>query len=102
MLNLRNYKIGTRLLMTTIGALVLMIAFVAIALFSLNSIGDKVDHIANNNIVKTELATGMRMRNLLISRHVRTALIYEETEKQLGEKKKLMPTYRFIWKRRTP
>ena len=89
MLNLRNYKIGTRLLMTTIGALVLMIAFVAIALFSLNSIGDKVDHIANNNIVKTELATGMRMRNLLISRHVRTALIYEETEKQLGEKKKV-------------
>jgi hypothetical protein len=45
MLNLRNYKIGTRLIMTTFGALALMIAFVAIALFSLNSIGEKVDHI---------------------------------------------------------
>ena len=62
MLNLRNYKIGTRLIMTTFGALALMIAFVAIALFSLNSIGEKVDHITDNNIKKTELAVGMRMR----------------------------------------
>jgi len=89
MLNLRNYKIGTRLIMTTVGALALMIAFVAIAWLSLNSISDKVDHIANNNIKKTELAVDMRTRNLLISRHVRTALIYEETEKQLGEGKKV-------------
>lgn len=89
MLNLRNYKIGTRLIMTTIGALALMIAFVVIGLLSLGKIGDKVDRIANNNIVKTDLATEMRMRNLLIGRHVRTALIYEETEKQSGEKKKV-------------
>jgi methyl-accepting chemotaxis protein len=89
MLNFRNYKIGTRLLMTTIGALVLMIIFVAIGLFSLKSISDKVDHIANNNMKKTELAVGMRMHNLLIGSYVRTALIVEETEKQLEEKKKL-------------
>jgi hypothetical protein len=68
------------LIMTTISALALMIVFVAIALFSLNSISNKVDHITDNNIKKTELAVDMRMRNLLISRHVRTALIYEETE----------------------
>jgi len=89
MLNLRNYKIGSRLIMTTVGALCLMVAFVAIGLFSLNSIGDKVDNIVNNNVKKTELAVQMRMRNLLIGRHVRTALIYEETEKQLGEQKKV-------------
>jgi methyl-accepting chemotaxis protein len=89
MLNLRNYKIGTRLIMTTVGALALMIVFVAIALFSLNSVGEKVDHITDNNIKKTEQAVDMRVRNLLISRHVRTALIYEETEKQLGEQKKV-------------
>lgn len=89
MLNLRNYKIGTRLIMTTVGALALMIAFVAIAWLSLNSISDKVDHIANNNIKKTELAVNMRMRNLSIGEHVRTAMIHEETEKQLGEEKKV-------------
>ena len=89
MLNLRNYKIGTRLIMTTLGALALMIVFVAISLFSLNSIGDKVDHIANNNIKKTELVVNMHTRNLLIGRHVRTAMIYEEIEKQAGEEKKV-------------
>jgi len=89
MFNLRRYKIGTRLIMTTVGALALMVIFVAMALISLNSIGDKVDHIAGNNIKKTELATNMQLRNLLIGRHVRTALIYEETEKQLGEQKKV-------------
>jgi methyl-accepting chemotaxis protein len=89
MLNLRSLTIGTRLIMTTVGALVLMIAFVAISLLSLNSISDKVDHIANNNIKKTELVVNMRTRNLLIGRHVRTALIYGETEKQMGEQKKV-------------
>jgi methyl-accepting chemotaxis protein len=89
MFNLRNRKIGTRLIMTTVGALALMIIFVAIALFSLNSISDKVDHIANNNIKKTDLAVNMRTRNLLIGRHVRTALIYQESEKQQGEQNKV-------------
>jgi methyl-accepting chemotaxis protein len=89
MLNLRNYKIGARLIMTTIGALVLMIVFVVISLISLNSIGEKVDHIANNNIKKSEWAVEMRTRNLLIGRRVRSALIYEEVEKQMGEQKKV-------------
>ncbi|PKO38101.1 MAG: diguanylate cyclase [Betaproteobacteria bacterium HGW-Betaproteobacteria-6] len=89
MLNLRHFKIGTRLIMTTVGALAMMIAIVAIALFSLNTIGGKVDHIANGNIKKTELVFDMETRNLLIGRHVRTALIHEETEKQQAEQKKV-------------
>ena len=89
MFNLRNYKIGARLIMTTMGALALMVAFVGVALFNLSNISDKVDLLANSNIKKTEFAVEMRMRNLLIGRHVRTALIYEETEKQLGENKKV-------------
>jgi len=89
MFNLRNYNIGTRLIVTTIGALCLMLVFVGIALYSLNTIGGQVDHIINNNVKKTELAVDMRMRNLLIGRHVRTALILEESEKQMGEKKKV-------------
>jgi methyl-accepting chemotaxis protein len=89
MLNLRNYKIGTRLIMTTVGALALMIAFVAIALFSLNSVGEKVDHIANNNMKEMGLAVDMRMRNLLIGRRIRSAIIYDEIEKQQEEQKKV-------------
>ena len=85
MLNLRNYKIGARLLMTTVGALALMIAFVVIGLLSLNLIGDKVDYIVNNNIKKTEQAVAMRMHNLLIATDIRSALIYEEIDKQMGE-----------------
>ena len=89
MLSLRSYKIGTRLILTTIGALGLMIVFVGIALYSLNTIGEKVDHIINNNVRKTSLAVDMRMRNLLIARHMRTALIYTNVDKQLGEKAKV-------------
>src|SRR5574343_710745 len=89
MFSLRNYKIGTRLILTTVGALGLMIVFVGIALYSLNSIGEKVGHIVNNNVTKTSLAVDMRMRNLLIGRHVRTALIYTDIDKQLGEKAKV-------------
>ncbi len=89
MFNLRNYKIGTRLIATTVGALALMLVFVGVALYSLTTIGTQVDHIINNNVKKTELAVDMRMRNLLISRHVRTALILEESEKQQGEQVKV-------------
>jgi len=89
MFNLRNYKIGTRLIATTIGALGLMLVFVGIALYSLTMVGDQVDHIINSNVKKTELAVDMRMRNLLIGRHVRTALILEESEKQAGEQGKV-------------
>jgi methyl-accepting chemotaxis protein len=87
MLNLRNYRIGARLIMTTVGALALMLAFVAIALFSLGAISDKVDVIANHNARQTELAVDMRMRNLLIGREVRNAMIYEETDLQLAAKR---------------
>ncbi|MGE5470000.1 MAG: methyl-accepting chemotaxis protein [Bacteroidota bacterium] len=89
MLNFRNYKIGTRLIMTTIGALGLMIVFVGIALSSLGQVGDKVDRIVNNNVRKMDLAVDMRMRNLLIGRHVRTALLVEETDKQQAEQAKV-------------
>ncbi|MFZ2267858.1 MAG: methyl-accepting chemotaxis protein [Azonexus sp.] len=89
MFNMRNYRIGTRLIMTTVGALGLMLVFVGVALFSINSIGDRVDHIVGNNIRKTELAVDMQMRNLLIARHVRTALIYQEPDLQMGEKAKV-------------
>ncbi|HSG21778.1 MAG TPA: methyl-accepting chemotaxis protein, partial [Azonexus sp.] len=89
MLNLRNFKIGTRLIMTTMGALCLMVAFVTIGLLSLNSIGNKVDGIVHSNIKQTELAVEMQKRNLLISRDVRTALMLEEIDKQLGEKNKV-------------
>ncbi|MDD2740826.1 MAG: methyl-accepting chemotaxis protein [Rhodocyclaceae bacterium] len=90
MLNLRNYKIGTRLIMTTIGALGLMIAFVAIALYSLSLIGDKVDYIAQNNNKKTELAVNMRLGNLLIARGVAEAMIYEESSQQAAEFSKVL------------
>jgi len=86
MFDLRNYKIGTRLIMTTIGALALMIAFVAIALQSLNTIGGKVEQILGHNVRTTELAVEMRTRNLLIGSHVRSAMIVEETEQQMAEK----------------
>ena len=89
MLNLRNFRIGARLMMTTVGALALMIVFVTISLLSLNAISDKVDRIANNNIKTTELAVGMRTRALQIGTHVRTALLFEEIEKQVGEEKKV-------------
>ena len=86
MLDLRNYKIGTRLIMTTLGALGLMIVFVGIALQSLNVIGGKVEHILGHNVRTTELAVEMRMRNLQIGSHVRTAMIVEETDLQMAEK----------------
>ncbi|MBI2277421.1 MAG: CZB domain-containing protein [Dechloromonas sp.] len=86
MFDLRNYKIGTRLILTTAGALVLMLLVVAVALFSLKQIGDKVVRIVDENAVNAELAVDMRMRNLLIGQHVRTALVQEEVDKQLAEK----------------
>lgn len=85
MLNLRNMKIGSRLMLTTVGALALMVAFVVIALVSLNLIGDKVERIASNNIKKTEQAVSMRMHNLLIGTGVRNAMLFEETDRQRAE-----------------
>lgn len=86
MFNMRNYKIGTRLIMTTVGALGLMLVFAGVALFGINRIGERVDHIVGNNVLKAELATDMRTRNLLIAQHVRTMLIYQQPEQQQGEK----------------
>ena len=86
MFDLRNYKIGSRLILTTAGALVLMLLVVAVALFRLNQIGDKVVRIVDENAVNAELAVDMRVRNLLIGQHVRTALVQEEIEQQLAEK----------------
>ena len=97
MLNLRHYKIGTRLIMTTIGALALMIVFVAIALFSLNSVGEKVDHITDNNFKKTEQAVDMRVRNLLISRHVRTARFMKKLKSSWVNRKRSLLIFRCIW-----
>ena len=85
MFEVRNYRIGTRLIMTTAGALALMIIFVGIAIYGFGTIGGKVDHIIGNNFKKYELATEMRKRNLLIGSHVRTALILQDGEKQSAE-----------------
>ncbi|HXE38344.1 MAG TPA: methyl-accepting chemotaxis protein [Azonexus sp.] len=85
MFDFRNYKIGARLILTTAGAMVLMLLVVAVALFSLKQIGDKVVRIVDENAVNAELAVDMRMRNLLIGQHVRTALVHEEIEKQVAE-----------------
>ena len=86
MFNLRKYAIGTRLIMTTIGALGLMLAFVGIGLFGLNSVGDKVDWITQNNIHKTELAVSMRISNLLIGRDVQSAMLHEDVTMASTEK----------------
>ena len=89
MLNLRNLKIGSRLMLTTIGALALMVTFVIIALVSLNMIGDKVERIANNNIKKTEQAVSMRMRNQMIGTGVRNAMLFEEVDRQHLERSRV-------------
>ena len=89
MFNIRDYKIGSRLIMTTVGALALMVAFVGIALFNLSNINDKVDSLANGNIKKREFAGEMRIRNLVIASSIRSAIIYEERAKQNAEREKV-------------
>ncbi len=86
MFSLRKIRIGTRLLMTTAGALALMLVFVAIGLLGLNTVGEKVDWIIRSNIHKTDLAVSMRVNVLSIGRDVRDAMLYEETDRQLAEK----------------
>ncbi len=88
MFNIRDYKIGSRLIMTTVGALALMVAFVGVALFNLSNINDKVDSLANGNIKKREYAGEMRIRSLIIAGSIRSAMIYEETSKQNVERDK--------------
>ena len=88
-MNLRNYRISTRLLVTTVGALVLMVTFVVIAMVNLAAINDNIEHIAQNNLHKTDLAVDMRMRNLLIGRHIRTALLRDKVDQFSEEQKKV-------------
>ena len=55
MLNVRNFKIGSRLIFTTIGALGLMIAFVIIALIGLSKVGEKAQVIAVENAATADI-----------------------------------------------
>ncbi|WP_051295301.1 methyl-accepting chemotaxis protein [Azonexus hydrophilus] len=85
MLNVRNFRIGSRLIATTLGALALMIAFVVIALVSLGLIGDKVQTIAVDNNQGMELAHEMQGYLGNIGLHARNALLYEEISRQREE-----------------
>jgi len=82
MLNVRNFRIGSRLIATTVGALALMIAFVVVALISLGLIGDKVQTIAVDNNQGMELAHEMQGYLGNIGVHARNALLYEEITRQ--------------------
>ncbi len=88
-MNLRSLRIGTRLMISTIGALVLMIVFVGVGLFNLAKVGDLTDQIVNENSFKLKLADDMRMRTLLVGRHVRTALLRDTPAQAAEEKKKV-------------
>ncbi|MDD5298022.1 MAG: methyl-accepting chemotaxis protein [Rhodocyclaceae bacterium] len=83
-MNLRDFTIGTRLMATTFGALALMVTFVVIALFSLNRIGGAADRIVDFNNRKIDLSVEVRMRNLLVGRHMRTALL-RDSKSQIEE-----------------
>ena len=61
MLNVRNFKIGSRLISTTIGALGLMIAFVIIALIGLSKVGVKAQVIAVENAATADHVFSMLM-----------------------------------------
>jgi methyl-accepting chemotaxis protein len=85
MLNVRNFRIGSRLIATTIGALALMIAFVVVALISLGLIGDKVQTIAVDNNRGMELAHEMQGYLGNVGVHARNVLLYEEITRQREE-----------------
>jgi len=87
MLNLREYRIGSRLIASTIGALILMCVLVAIALSSLKSISGKAEQVAQGTQAGAELAVELRTRMANIGQHVRNAIIYEEFERQQAEEK---------------
>ena len=82
MLNMRNFRIGSRLIATTVGALSLMIAFVVVALISLGMIGEKVQTIAVDNAQGMELASAMRRDVDSLGLHARNALLFEELLRQ--------------------
>ncbi len=82
MLNMRDFRIGSRLIATTIGALSLMIAFVVVALISLGLIGDRVQTIAVDNNRGMELAHEMREHLGELDLHARNAMLFEEISRQ--------------------
>ncbi len=82
MLNMRDFRIGSRLIATTIGALSLMIAFVVVALISLGLIGDRVQTIAVDNNRGMELAHEMQAHLGKLDLHARNAMLFEEISRQ--------------------
>ncbi len=87
MLNLREYKIGSRLIASTLGALVLMFVLVVISLTSLKTISGDAERVVKETVVGAELAVDLRTRVADIGQHVRNAIIYEEFDRQKAEEK---------------
>ncbi|RKT50377.1 methyl-accepting chemotaxis protein [Azonexus fungiphilus] len=87
MVNVRNFRIGSRLIATTVGALGLMIAFVVVALISLGQIGDKVQSIAVDNNQGMEIAREMQGHLDSLGLRARNAMLYEEIAKQREEER---------------
>lgn len=82
MLNIRDYRIGQRLISTTIGALGLMIAFVVIALISLGMVSDRVQTIAVDSNRSMELAYEMQGRLFSVGQNANNAMLLEEIARQ--------------------
>ncbi len=85
----RNFAIGARLMGTTAGALVLMIAFVAIGIVNVSKVSDEAHVIVGENSRQIALADDMQSRNLLIGRHLRTALLRHQMGEVLEERRKI-------------
>ena len=90
MLNVRNFKIGSRLISTTIGALGLMIAFVIIALIGLSKVGEKAQVIAVENAATADIIGEMRAAVEEANIRARNAILYEETARQNAEEKEML------------
>lgn len=89
MLNARDFKIGSRLISTTIGALGLMIAFVVIALIGLGKVGEKAQLIAVDNAATLDVIAEMREAVEGASMRARNAMLYEESARQRQEEKEM-------------
>lgn len=87
MFNMRNFRIGSRLIATTVGALSLMIAFVVVALISLGMIGEKVQTIAVDNARNMEMAGAMQRHIDSLGLRARNALLFEEISRQREEER---------------
>lgn len=94
--NLRNMKIGSRLILTTVGALGLMLTFVIIALFGLRMISDKAEHIAGNASEITRQALEMETRGLSIGNNMRDMMLYEEIDRQRAERERADTTFKQV------